>query len=124
MGREDTLHIENENALCIDRIEAQIATAKPLKLVWKSPKPEQLEIAVPLKDAKPGPINLEIYQFGLPKPDQLTLKAYSEAAALERFTLSVGDAEAHIRFRFRRVRGMFGRENSHGSFGGRLGSAA
>jgi hypothetical protein len=97
VGREDTLHIENENALCIDRIEAQIATAKPLKLVWKSLKPEQLEIAVPLKDAKPGPINLEIYQFGLPKPDKLALKAYSEAAALERFTLSVGDAEALLR---------------------------
>jgi hypothetical protein len=97
VGREDTLHIEDENALCIDKIEAQIGAIKPSKLVWKSPKPEQLEVTVPLKDAKPGPINLEIYQFGLPKPDLLALKAYSEAAALERFTLSVGDAEALLK---------------------------
>jgi hypothetical protein len=97
VGREDTLHIEGENSLCVDRIEQQAAAGSPIKLVWKSPKPEQLEVTVPLKDAVPGPVNLEIYQFGLEKPDLLTLKAYAEAASLERLTLSVGDAEAVLK---------------------------
>jgi hypothetical protein len=39
VGREDTLHIEGENSVCVDRIEEQLGTASPLKLTWKSPKP-------------------------------------------------------------------------------------
>jgi len=97
VGREDTLHIDGENSLCVDHVDQQLAAGTPLKLTWKSPKPDQLEIAVPLKDAAPGPVNLEIYQFGLEKPDHLTLKAYAEAAALDRLTLSAGDAEALLK---------------------------
>jgi hypothetical protein len=80
----------------VDRIELADA-ATPLKLVWKSPKPELLEIAMPMKDAAPGSVTLEIFQFGLEKPDRLILTAYKEAASLERLTLSAGDAEALLR---------------------------
>jgi hypothetical protein len=97
VGREDTLHIEGGNSLCIDRIEMQKGSGSPLKLNWKSPKPELLEVAVPMKDAAPGLVNLEVYQFGLEKPDQLPLEAYAEAAALDRLTLSAGDTEALLK---------------------------
>jgi hypothetical protein len=101
VGREDTLHIEGDNWLCVDRIAYRIGeqtvTDSSLKLVWKSPKPGQLEVAVPMKDASPGPVNLEIYQFGLEKPDRVPLRAYAEAAALDRLTLSAGDAEALLK---------------------------
>jgi hypothetical protein len=101
VGREDTLHIEGENSLCVERITYRIgdqtAVGIPLKLIWKSPKPEQLEVTVPMKDASPGPVNLEIYQYGLEKPDLLPLKAYAEAAALDRLTLSVGDTQALLK---------------------------
>jgi hypothetical protein len=50
-----------------------------------------------MKDAVPGPVSLEIYQFGLAKPDQLALNAYAEAASLDRLTLSAGDADALLR---------------------------
>jgi hypothetical protein len=97
VGREDTLHIEGENSLCVDRVEAQAGKSNPVRLEWKSPKPELLEVAVPMKDTPPGPVSLEIYQFGLEKPDELTLKAYAEAAALDRLTLSVGDDHALLK---------------------------
>jgi hypothetical protein len=101
VGREDTLHIEGENALCVDRIAYrmgdQTAAGSPLKLTWKASMPEQLEVAVPMKDASPGPVTLEIYQFGVEKPDRLPLTAYAEAAALERLTLSAGDAQAQLK---------------------------
>jgi hypothetical protein len=97
VGREDTLHIEGENALCVDRIEEQAASGAPLKLAWKSPRPDQLEVVVPMKDAAPGPVSLEIYQFGLEKPDPLPMVAYAEAAALDRLTLSAGDAVALLK---------------------------
>ena len=98
VGREDTLHIEGENALCVERIELQAAApGTPLKLAWKSPKPDQMEVIVPMKDAAPGPVSLEIYQFGLEKPDPLPMVAYAEAAALDRLTLSAGDAVALLK---------------------------
>jgi hypothetical protein len=99
VGREDILHIDGENALCVDRIAARIgaASANPLKLAWKTSKPEQLEVVVPMKDAAPGPVHLDIYQFGLEKPDSMPMEAYAEAAALDRLTLSAGDSVALLK---------------------------
>ena len=97
VGREDTLHIEGENALCVERIEEQAVAGAPLKLAWKAPKPDLLEVVVPMKDAAPGPVNLQIYQFGLDKPDHLPMAAYAEAAALDRMILSTGDTEALLK---------------------------
>jgi hypothetical protein len=101
VGREDTLRIGGDNALCVDRVALQIgdhvAAGSPLKLAWKAPMPLQLEVAVPMKDASPGPVTLEIYQFGLEKPDRLPLTAYAEAAVLDHLTLSAGDTQAQLK---------------------------
>jgi hypothetical protein len=97
VGREDTLHIEGRNSLCVDRLEVQAGNANPMRLNWKSPKPETLEVAMPMKDASPGPVTINIFQFGLEKPDTLKLNAYAEAASLDRLTLSAGDSEALLR---------------------------
>jgi uncharacterized protein YjbI with pentapeptide repeats len=50
-----------------------------------------------MKDAAPGPFTLKIYQYGLAEPDKLQLTAYSEAASLDRLTLSAGDQVASLR---------------------------
>jgi hypothetical protein len=50
-----------------------------------------------LKEASPGPLNFDIYQYGLQNPEVLPLRAYAEAAALDRLTLSVGDPVAVLR---------------------------
>jgi hypothetical protein len=97
VGREDTLHLEGDSSLCVDRVEEKIDGGSPLKLTWKSPKPELLEVAVPMKDTAPGPITLAITQFGLEKPDRLILRAYAEAASLERLTLSARDTVALLK---------------------------
>jgi hypothetical protein len=94
VGREDTLHVQGENTLCVEKINAQAAGGKPLDVQWKSPKPELLEFGVPLKDANPGEVTISIHQYGLENPDKLKLMAYSEAASLERLTLSAGDQDA------------------------------
>jgi hypothetical protein len=94
VGREDTLHVQGENTLCVEKIDVQPAGGNPLEVQWKSPKPEMLEFGVPLKDANPGEVTISIHQYGLEKADKLKLTAYSEAASLERLTLSAGDQDA------------------------------
>ncbi|MGA2217663.1 MAG: hypothetical protein ABSG51_06235 [Terracidiphilus sp.] len=100
VGREDTLHIEGKSSLCVDRLEEQAGSGDPLKLVklvWKATKPGTLEVTMPLKDASPGPVSVNVFQFGMEKPDTLKLNAYAEAASLDRLTLSAGDKVAQLK---------------------------
>ena len=97
VGREDTLHFEGQNTLCVDRVEGQAGAGKPIKLNWKSPKPEALDVSVPMKDAAPGPVTVSIYQFGVEKPETIAMMAFADAASLDRLTLSAGDSVAILK---------------------------
>jgi len=97
VGREDTLHIESDNSLCVDKVDKLLSTGNPLNLAWKTPKPGTLEVAVPMQDTAPGPVTLQIHQFGLTKPDSVILQAYAEAASLDRLTLNAGDTGALLK---------------------------
>jgi hypothetical protein len=68
-----------------------------LKLTWKSPRPELLDVSVPLKEAEPGTVTIAIHQYGLAKPEELHLKAYAEAAAIDHLSLSAGDKVAVLK---------------------------
>lgn len=98
VGRDDTLHIQGDSTLCVSKVE--LAGTKPLELTWKSPKPDKpdtLVVDVPLKDATPGPVTVEIRQYGVAKPDTISLNAYAEAASLDRITLNAGDQTATLK---------------------------
>ena len=101
-GRDDELHIQGETTLCVQDVFATMPEpshqdAKPVKLAWKSPKPEVIDATVPLKDAEPGTVTIAIHQYGLAKPEELSLKAYAEAAAIDHLTLSAGDNVAVLK---------------------------
>ena len=94
VGRDDTLHLEGQTSLCVEKIEEQNSENQGIVLPWKSSRPGVLEVTVPLKDAAPGPINIAVYQYGLPRPDRIEMLAYQAAASLDRLTLSSGDTSA------------------------------
>ncbi len=94
VGRDDNLHIEGQSSVCVERVEAQTHGGRLAPVIWKSSKPGELEVTVPLKDAEPGPVNVAVYQYGLAKPDHLALEAYDAEASLVRLTLSSGDKTA------------------------------
>jgi hypothetical protein len=97
VGREDTLHFEGQDTLCVDMVEEQTGSGKLVKLAWKSPKPESLEVSVPMKDAAPGPVTVSIYQYGVEKPEAMAMMAFADAASLDRLTLSAGDPVALLK---------------------------
>ncbi len=98
VGRDDTLHIKGSNTLCVSSVaKREPETSNSLPLKWKAVKADTLEVAVPLKDAKPGTLLLDIQQYGVDKPDTLDLDAYAEAASLEHLSLSAGDRDALLK---------------------------
>jgi hypothetical protein len=97
VGREDTLHFEGQDTLCIEKVEEQAGAGKPLKLEWNSPRPEALSVIVPMKDAEPGPVTVSIYQYGNEKPEAVAMTAFADAASLDRLTLSAGDPVAMLK---------------------------
>jgi len=97
VGRDDTVELDGQTSDCVEKVTAQIDEDEAITLPWKSPKPSQLEITLPLKDAEPGPVNLEIDEYGMAKPDRLKMVAYAAAASLYGLTLNSGDKIALLK---------------------------
>jgi len=91
VGREDTVHLQAGSVSCVDRVMFQDADGKELKVDWKTVKPNEVEVKLPLQEAKPGPITLLVAQHGGGQPQHVSLHAFSEAAHLEHFTLYAGE---------------------------------
>ncbi len=94
VGRDDTVHLEGGNTLCVDKIDKMVADSHSEPLAWKMVKEQTLEISLPLKVAAPGPVTVAVYQYGLEQPDTVKMTAYEVAASVERMTLNAGDIEA------------------------------
>ncbi len=91
VGRDDTLHLEADDASCVEGIQFRGADGKEIKANWKLVKPNQVEVTLPLKDAQPGAMTLVVNQAGLEKPEDLSVRAFAEAGHLESFTVHAGD---------------------------------
>jgi len=97
VGRDDTLHFEGESSLCVEKVEELEGEGHGESLTWKSPKPNALEVSVPLEEAHPGPVEVAIFEYGLLHPDEVKMTAYEVAASLDRLTLSAGDKVAYLK---------------------------
>jgi hypothetical protein len=90
-GHDGTVHLMAQEAACVDSIMLQQPSGKPEKAEWKSTKPNEVLVTVPLKKAKPGALTLLVKQFGSKEADTVTLQAFAQAGHLDSFTLHAGD---------------------------------
>lgn len=97
VGREDTLHLSADSLACVSSVDLKGAGNTSTKLSWKALKSDAFEVTVPLKDAKPGSITLQVSQYGLSSADEVTLNTYAEAAHLDALSLNVGDTSALLK---------------------------
>ena len=97
VGRDDTLHLQSDAAACVQDVTVEDHDGKKLKTSWKLVNPGEVQIEMPLKDVAPGPLKLEVKQFGLAKPDDVALQTYSEAAKLEELVMDAGDQQAVLK---------------------------
>ena len=97
VGREDTIHLQSADACCVSEVKLKDETGKTLDTEWKTSKPEELEIKVPLQKASAGSVTMLIRKFGLREADEIPLHTYAEAARLDGFSLHGGDAEGVLK---------------------------
>jgi hypothetical protein len=97
VGRVDTAHLRAGDVSCLDSITMQDAAGGKELLEWKSVKPGEVEIKLPLQDVPPGDLTLTVRQFGVGTPQSLTLRAFGEAAHLDSFVLHAGDSDGILR---------------------------
>lgn len=93
VGRQDVLHLESESATCVNDVTAEDESGKKLPVTWKLEKPNQLELHVAMANAAPGAVQFTLEQWGLSAARKLSLRAYSEPAHLDGFTLYAGDQQ-------------------------------
>src|SRR6185437_8996975 len=91
VGREDIIHLQASSVSCIDRIMVRDPAGKELEAEWKSVRPNEVEVKLPLQAAQPGQLTLLVKQYGASPPQPVPLQAFAEAAHLESFTLHAGD---------------------------------
>jgi len=96
IGREDSIHLQSEEAPCVEQVTIKDAHGKQVKASWKLSKPDEVEVSVPLKDESFGPVLVQVAQSGLAKPDEVPVQTYSEAAHLDRFVLYAGDRQGSL----------------------------
>lgn len=97
VGREDTLHLQSPDACCVSDVKFNDEQGKTLETEWKTSKPDELEVKVPLQKASAGSVTMVIRKFGLQEADELPLHTYAEAGRLDSFSIHAGDANGVLK---------------------------
>jgi len=97
VGREETIHLQADSVSCIDGIMLKDPAGKQLKAEWKAVTPNEVELKLPLQDAKPGTMTLLVTQHGVNQPVPVSLRAFADAARLDGFTMHAGDSQGVLK---------------------------
>jgi len=92
VGRQDTVHLQAESVSCVDGIMLKDPAGKELKAEWKSVKPNELEVKLPLKEATPGAMTLLVTQYGVSEPQPISIRTFSEAGHFDGFAMHAGES--------------------------------
>jgi hypothetical protein len=70
---------------------------KELKVDWKSVKPNEVEVKLPLQESKPGAFTLLVTQYGLAEPQPVSLNAFAEAGRYDSFSMHAGESQGTLK---------------------------
>jgi hypothetical protein len=97
VGREGTIHLQASSTSCVDNIMLRDPAGKELTAEWKAVKPNEVEIKLPLQEAKPGALTLLVKQYGAGDPESVAVHAFSEAGHLDSFSIHAGDTQGVLK---------------------------
>ena len=96
VGRQDTIHLQADSVQCVDGIMLKDPAGKELKVEWKATKPNELELRLPLHEAKPGAMSLWVTQNGVTQTQPVPLQTYYEAGHYDGFVMHAGDVQGFL----------------------------
>jgi hypothetical protein len=91
VGRQDTVHLQADSVSCVDAIMLKDPAGKELKVDWKTTRPDEVEIKLPLQNSEPGSMTLLVTQYGATQPEPITIHTFADAGHFDGFTLHSGD---------------------------------
>src|SRR5216683_7246626 len=97
VGRQDTVHLQADSVSCVDGIMLKDPAGKELKADWKTVKPNELEVKLPLQEAKPGAMTLLVTQYGVSQPQPISIQTFAEAGHFDGFSVHAGDAQGLLK---------------------------
>jgi hypothetical protein len=97
VGRQDTVHLQADSVCCVVGIMLKDPAGKELKADWKSVKPNELEVKLPLQEAKPGAMTLLVTQYGVSQPQPISIQTFAEAGHFDGFAIHAGDTQGVLK---------------------------
>ena len=97
VGRQDTVHLQADSVSCVDGIMLKDPAGKELKAIWKTVKPNELEVKLPLQEAQPGAMTLLVKEVGVSQPQPVSIQTFSEAGHFDGFSIHAGDAQGVLK---------------------------
>ena len=97
VGRQDTVHLKAESVSCIDTIMLKDPAGKALKAEWKTVRPNEVEVKLPLQEAKPGAMTLLVSQYGVSEPQPISIQTFAEAGHYDSFAIHAGDVRGVLK---------------------------
>jgi hypothetical protein len=92
VGRQDTVHLQADSVSCVDAIMLRDPGGKELKVDWKTTRPDEVEIKLPLQQAAPGPLTLLVKQYGDNQADSILIHTFADAGRFDGFAIHAGDS--------------------------------
>lgn len=90
-GRDNMIMFSGPAPACVTRATMRRGSGAPQTLEKSLTDDGQLALTVPLKDARPGEVVIELYQPGAAEPATLTMRARPQASRLDKLATHVGD---------------------------------
>src|SRR3984885_15189379 len=91
VGRQDTIHLQADSVSCVDGIMLKDPGGKQLKVDWKTTRPDEVEIKLPLQDAAPGAMTLVVSQYGRDQAENIPIHTFADAGRIDGFAIHSGD---------------------------------
>jgi hypothetical protein len=97
VGRQDTVHLLADSVSCVDGIMLKDPAGKELKVEWKKVKPNELEVKLPLQEAKPGAMTILLTELGAGQPHTISIQTFTDAGHFDGFVIHAGDAQGILK---------------------------
>ena len=97
VGRQDTVRLQADSVSCVDDIMLKDPAGKELKTVWKSIKPNELEVKLPLQETKPGAMTLFVTEVGATQPQPISIQTFSDPGHFDGFAIHAGDTQGVLK---------------------------